>query len=116
MFDTEQFAEQPDNSYYDESNIEAILDTIEKVFLERQARQKPLLSKLITAKISNAVSPSMLSTLQKYSYFDQDIYDRSTEWGVPVTAKEIAEEMNLLEASVSRTIKQFIELLKEEMR
>ena len=30
--------------------------------------------------------------------------------------KEIAEEMNLLEASVSRTIKQFIELLKEEMR
>lgn len=116
LFDTEQFAEQPDNSYYDESNIEAILDTIEKVFSERQARQKPLLSKLITAKISNAISPYMLSTLQKYSYFDQDIYDRSTEWGVPVTAKEIAEEMNLLEASVSRTIKQFIELLKEEMR
>lgn len=115
LFDTEQLVEQPDNLYFDESNVEAILDTIERVFAARQERQKPLLSKLITAKLSIAISPIMLSTLKKHSFFNQEIYDRSVEWEVPVTAKEIAKEMNLLEASVSRTFKQFVKLLKEEI-
>ena len=35
--------------------------------------------------------------------------------GSPELAKEIAKEMNLLEASVSRTFKQFVKLLKEEI-
>ena len=116
IFETDAFATFPFNEPGTEVGLKIILDTVEKCFEKRQDRQKPLLSKLITARLSNEIEPSLLPYFKSKLYFDEDTYYRSIEWGVPVSAKEIAAEMNLHESSVSRTAKHFFELLKENIK
>jgi len=116
IFETEEFATVIPSDIEEDEKVKALLDMIEETFLERQDRQKPLLSKLITARISIETDARLLPFLKKKAYYDEDIYQRSIEWGVPVSSKEIAGEMNLFESSVSRTAKQFFELLKEKLQ
>lgn len=90
-----------------------VLDRIDNVFQKRQQRQKPLLSKLITAKISEQLQSeeTLLSIAAKMSFFDKEVYEVVLEKGSPPTAREIGENLGLSEQSVSRTFKTFVSLL-----
>lgn len=116
IFETEEFATFLPNQIEEDEKVKSILDVIETTFSERQNRQKPLLAKLITARLSNVIDSRFVPYFKAKAFYDDDIYLRSIEWGVPVTSKEIAGEMNLHESSVSRTAKQFFELLKEKVQ
>lgn len=90
-----------------------LLEKVDQVFQKRQDRQKPLLSKLITAKISQQLQSNekLLSIVSKMSFFDLDVLKKSITQGSPPTAKEIGEKLGLSEQSVSRTFKEFIKKL-----
>lgn len=91
-----------------------LLEKVDQVFQKRQDRQKPLLSKLITAKISQQLQSDekLLSIVSKMSFFDLDVLKKSITQGSPPTAKEIGEKLGLSEQSVSRTFKEFIKKLE----
>lgn len=91
-----------------------LLEKVDQVFQKRQDRQKPLLSKLITAKISQQLQSDekLLSIVSKMSFFDLDVFKKSITQGSPPTAKEIGEKLGLSEQSVSRTFKEFIKKLE----
>lgn len=86
---------------------------IDEVFSARQARQKPLLSKLLTAKLFEEIlnDEYLLEVAQSQSFFDEDIYAASCNRETPITAREIAESLGLSEQSISRSYKVFISLL-----
>ena len=86
---------------------------IDEVFSARQARQKPLLSKLLTAKLAEEILDDdyLLEVARLQSFFDEDIYVASCNRETPITAREIAESLGLSEQSVSRSYKMFIALL-----
>ena len=91
-----------------------LLEKVDQVFQKRQDRQKPLLSKLITAKISQQLQSDekLLSIVSKMSFFDLDVFKKSITQGSPPTAKEIGEKLGLSEQSVSRTFKEFIKKIE----
>ena len=91
-----------------------LLEKVDEVFQKRQDRQKPLLSKLITAKISQQLQSDekLLSIAKKKAFFDLDIFEMSIKRGTPPTAKEIGEKLGLSEQSISRTFKEFVKRLE----
>lgn len=91
-----------------------LLEKVDEVFKKRQDRQKPLLSKLITAKISQQLQSDekLLSIAKKKAFFDLDIFEMSIKRGTPPTAKEIGEKLGLSEQSISRTFKEFVKRLE----
>lgn len=89
------------------------LSNVNRIFLKRQERQKPLLSKLLTAKIALHLeeNPALYAFAQTLDFFDEDIYRISCRRSLQISAKEIAASLGLSEQSVSRTYKAFIRLL-----
>jgi len=90
-----------------------LLLKVNAIYLSRQDRQKPLLAKLLTAKIALQLmdSEELLSFVKSIDFFDQSIYDLTLSNGNPPTAKEIGTGLGLSEQSVSRTYKVFVSLL-----
>ena len=91
-----------------------LLEKVDEVFKKTQDRQNPLLSKLITAKISQQLQSDekLLSIAKKKAFFDLDIFEMSIKRGTPPTAKEIGEKLGLSEQSISRTFKEFVKRLE----
>lgn len=91
-----------------------LLQKVDEVFKKRQERQKPLLSKLITAKISQQLQSDekLLSIVKKMAFFDFAVFEISIAQGYPPTAKEIGEKLGLSEQSISRTFKEFVKRLE----
>lgn len=91
-----------------------LLEKVDEIFQKRQNRQKPLLSKLITAKISQQLQSDekLLSIVKKMAFFDLDVFEISITYGSPPTAKEIGKKLGFSEQSVSRTFKEFIKKLE----
>jgi len=89
------------------------LEHINEVFQTRQARQKHLLSKLLTAKVAGRLSEDqrLLRYAQQLDFFDDGIYAKSHRMGSAVTAREIGNTLGISEQSVSRTYKAFISLI-----
>lgn len=96
-----------------QSRAEAFILRIEEVYNSRQSRQKPLLSKLLTAKLSeHLIGNDRLQHFAKQrTFFDEDIFTETCSRQSPITAREIAASCSLSEQSVSRTYKTFISLL-----
>lgn len=94
-------------------NVKEFLNHINNIFKKRQARQKPLISKLITSKIAIRLSEdvNLLKYAKQLDFFDINIYNQICTKGCSLTAKEIGNSLGLSEQSVSRTYKTFISLL-----
>ena len=91
-------------------SIADLLDKIEKTFCGLQARQKPIVSDMITAKILPLLSEDIGA--QGYSFISVDvinIFDRS---GSCPSQRQIAEKYGRNEASISRTLKEFTSKLQ----
>lgn len=98
----------------EEADAIMFLKRINDVFIARQNRQKPLLSKLITSKIIQDLSSSktLLKMAKSLDFIDVSIVEQFFSLKRVPTAREISQEFGLSEQSVSRTFKIFIELLK----
>ena len=95
------------------SEAEDFIMHIDEVYSKRQARQKPLLSMLLTAKLTEEIwnNERLLEFARKQSFFNKEIYTDSCNRKSTITAREIATSLGLSEQSVSRTYKMFIALL-----
>jgi hypothetical protein len=91
--------------------VREIVISIDVIFKEQQERIKPLLKKLLTARLIKTLEEisAIEEDTQKLTFFDKDIYLDYIKLGKIPTAREIADEFERDEASVSRTLKKFLE-------
>ena len=112
LFDTVAADGEIGDKLLDREACASVLSEIEDAFLSCQDRQKPLLSVAITVKICEAVCSCGIS-LAPYSFVDRATVAEYKEHGTLPTQREIAARFEKNEASVSRTVKEFIEKLKK---
>ena len=111
---------QLDSGFYTDAGmmetetVTAYLDVIQSVFDRLQARQKPLLAKLITARLSLPLKddPLLLTALQSKSYYDNEIFKKCLTRGAMIEAKEISHLLGIAESSTSRSWRNFKEKLR----
>jgi hypothetical protein len=96
---TEDFFEEADNLY-------ELMAKIEKAFEKLQERQKTIISDLITSKICHLIADIWHDEYP--SFISIEIMDLYISTGQILTQRDIAQKYNKLEASVSRTYKDFI--------
>ena len=93
-----------------------LIDAIQSAFQVVQARQKRLLSLLLTAEVIRVFDYDLKAAdeiLCKYSFYSNEIFDwYKTYYELP-TARQIAQICGVSEQSLSRTYKNFKEKLKE---
>lgn len=113
LFDMIPFKKTTEDELNETNQAVEFIKHIDEVFSTRQARQKTLLSKLLTAKLIEAIwnSEQLLTVARTQSFFNEEIYTDSCRRQAPITAREIASSLGLSEQSVSRTFKVFISLL-----
>ena len=113
LFDMMSSGKTAEDELTEISEAVEFIKRIDEVFITRQARQKLLLSKLLTAKLTQEIwnSNQLLAVARMQSFFSEEIYTDSCNRGTPITAREIAASLGLSEQSVSRTYKVFISLL-----
>ena len=88
-----------------------LIRRIDVAFRTCQDRQKPLLSRLLTAKLIPAIdlNDDALLELETVSFIDKPLMKEYLSGVRMPTARQIAEEYGTLEQSVSRTYKTFLE-------
>ena len=94
------------------------LELLELTFDQLQERQKPMLSMLITSKITLLVNEDerLSELIKSKSFYDEEVFFESLQRREQIQAKEIAEKFGVVEASVSRTWKIFREKVRTENR
>lgn len=84
---------------------------IEKAFSSLQDRQKSIVSDMITIKIW-LVLLDRQSTKKKYTFISDDVVQECLATGTVPTQRSIAQKYGRDEASISRTVKEFLKKLK----
>jgi len=101
----------PEETLIHEEKVREIILSVDEEFQKQQERTKPLLSKLLTAKLLNA-SDYAFQLIEKnvlrISFIDSEIFSVCAKSNVIPTAREIAEANGVHEASASRTLKTFL--------
>jgi hypothetical protein len=99
----------PDEIVINEETVRMHIQSMDRTFQEQQERTKPLLSKLLTARLLKALDD--ISLIEKVfsgiNFIDYELYANFKENGAVPAAKEIAESFGIMEASASRTLKTF---------
>ncbi len=95
------------------ASIEDLLAKLDTVFISLQDRQKPIVSDMITARIWSILSERQGKSYSFISVEAVEIYERTGQ--VP-TQRAIADKYVRDEASISRTVKEFIKKLKVSLR
>lgn len=118
LFDQIDSGSYADSRLYDSESVKTLFQNIQELFESLQERQKPLISKMLTAKISflAAESNDVLDCLRRTTYFDEDIYDTCIGQGIPVSARDIASQFNVNETSASRSWKNFKEKMNSHLK
>ena len=91
--------------------IEEVLEKIEEKYCRLQERQKALISDMMTVKVCTFLENGQIS---RFSFINESVVQNWTRSGRLPTQREIAEKYGRSEASISRTMKEFIEKLKEK--
>lgn len=91
--------------------VGAILERIEKVFSSLQARQQPIVSDMITIKICSFLTETQGG---KFSFVSAAVMEEWIKCGTLPTQRDISKKYGRDEASISRTLKDFLNKLKKE--
>ena len=113
LFDTVVSDIGVDSDMIDAEACAALLSKIENAYLTCQERQKPLLSAMMTIKICEVVCSCGIS-VEAYSFVNKEIIETYIKCGTLPTQREIADRFGKNEASVSRTVKEFLEKIKND--
>jgi DNA-directed RNA polymerase specialized sigma subunit len=105
---------QEEKAIQDE-NLKYLLEKLDGAYMNLQVRTKPVISKLLTAKVINSLEyyENFDKYLKDINFIDVAMVESYKLGKIPPIARQVAEEFGLLEASVSRTFKTFIEKLRE---
>lgn len=95
-----------------EEEIEAILEKVDEAFNSLQARQKPVVSDMITIKICPFLTKSQA---RRFSFISDPVIEEWIKCGTVPTQRDIAKKYGRDEASVSRTLKCFLKKLMKDM-
>ncbi len=108
-----------DNSIEDELkdffDIEEAFSKIEKIFIELQERQKPILSDLLTITFCESITTHKINYLS-YSFVNKEIIKRFVKNNELPNQNWVATKYKRNKASVSRTLNEFIEKIKKEVK
>jgi len=88
-----------------------LLQTIENAFDGLQERQKAIVSDMVTIRIWS-IMEEMNSSEKQYRFVSKDVVAEYELTGVMPTQRQIADKYNRDEASVSRSMKEFLKKLK----
>ena len=89
---------------------ETVLNRIEEVFKSLQNRQKPIISDMITIRICTFL---IETGVQDYSFISKSVMEEWTKNGTIPTQRDIAKKYGRDEASISRTVKVFLEKVRK---
>lgn len=110
LFDTVASDYGQNGDMMDKEACAALLSHIENVFRACQERQKPILSAILTARICEIVCSGNVS-VERYSFLDREMIGIYIQNGFLPTQRDIAFRFGKNEASVSRTVREFVEKL-----
>lgn len=100
-------------SYFESlASLSDMLDEIEKHFNSLQERQKPIVADMITCKIGDEIF-EIEKLSKQYSFISDEVRGQIKSTGKVPTQREIADKYGKNEASISRTIKDFLKRVKE---
>lgn len=97
--------------FENEEGISSVLGKIDKAFATLQERQKPIVSDMITIRICPFLSES---DRMVHPFVSKSVMDDWLRYGTIPTQRDIANKYGRDEASISRTMKTFLEKLKKE--
>lgn len=92
-------------------SAEELFVKIEEAFTSLQDRQKPIVSDMITISIYS-VFLDKEGTKKKYTFISDDVLKECFSFGTVPTQRSIAQKYGRDEASISRTVKEFLKKLK----
>lgn len=92
-------------------SAEELFAKIEKAFTSLQDRQKPIMSDMITIRICSVLFDCQ-SAKKKYTFISDDVVQECFSSGTIPTQRSIAQKYDRDEASISRTVKEFLNKLK----
>ena len=94
--------------------VREIFDRVDTVYRHAQKRQQPLLSELLTSRFADILSEEP-EDICRYSFICKPILEVYRQSGELPTQKDLAIKFNRKEASVSRSVKDFMEKIKESI-
>ena len=92
-------------------DIQKLLRRLERAYESLQQRQKPIVSDMITAKICTFLTEAEAG---KFTFISESVLERYRKNGTVPTQRDIAQKYGRDEASISRTINNFLKKLKRE--
>lgn len=95
------------------NSIEDLFSKVENVFNSLQDRQKPIVSDIITARIWSMLSEHQG---QSYNFVNREMFEICKKNGQAPTQRAIADKHGRDEASISRSMKDFIKKLKISLK
>lgn len=92
------------------ARVEEILTVIEGAFLSLQQRQMPIISDMMTIRLASTIVETGVDT-SSYSFISKEVLSQYSKDQLP-SQRTIAEKYGKNEASISRTVKEFIKKLE----
>ena len=92
------------------ARVEEILTVIEGAFLSLQQRQMPIISDMMTLRLASTIVETGVDT-SSYSFISKEVLSQYSKDQLP-SQRTIAEKYGKNEASISRTVKEFIKKLE----
>lgn len=110
IFDLMESGESAEEKVIQEENIYVILGKIEMAYTGLQERQKKIVSDVITAKICDTIEDINIA-VEHFNFINVEIFEKYKKTRKVPTQRDIAEKHKRDEASISRSIKNFLEKL-----
>lgn len=92
------------------ARVEEILTVVETAFLSLQQRQMPIISDMMTIRLASTIVETGVDT-SSYSFISKEVFSQYSKDQLP-SQRTIAEKYGKNEASISRTVKEFIKKLE----
>ena len=92
------------------ARVEEILTVVETAFLSLQQRQMPIISDMMTIRLASTIVETGVDT-SSYSFISKEVLSQYSKDELP-SQRTIAEKYGKNEASISRTVKEFIKKLE----
>lgn len=100
-------------SYFENlASLTELLDQVEVAFSRIQERQKPIISDMLTIRIGLDIW-EIEKLAKKYEFVNIEMSESIKRTGSVPTQREIAEKYGKNEASISRTMKEFLKKVRE---
>ncbi len=90
------------------------MQLVEKSYEELQERQRPIVSDVLTIKLGVELVDH-INALTEFAFINKEMIKEILDTGVVPTQRNIAEKYNRNEASISRTMKEFLKKLEESL-